>query len=593
MIALKELKLINFRSWKELHIKDFNKKGLCLISGINGSGKSSIRMAIEYLILDKTSDGISVEDMPRDASESCELFGRFDFDGKEVKITKYRSHTQFANQTHVEYDGDNSLTANDRRITQKNIEKLFDVTPPLLFTSTIFTVNSPSFVESLEADRKKLLYSILPLDVYNELYLVATGKTKLIKARIDKYNNDIVYTAETVQDLDAELSDLAVTHTGYRDNIKHEISLLRDQQDLCVPESATEIEDKIVELINNLVEVDVGFVDLIKNRMSKIQSQIQSLLSDRRYVQSNLDNISDGTCPILNINCKDLVDNSIKTAEKYEPELHSINNEIKSLRRKLELLKSDLDTAEKDLKQSMTTNSNIRMLEKAVFEIERNNDQKKERYKELETRCFVLGNQDNPYTDMIEKKTARRNELAETLHKMQDKVVELTTELEYCKYFEVAFSKAGIPNMKADGFLESIEYETNRYLSAVSDRMFVEIKGQTAVGNNLREKIDYNVRHPEKSITNYKSFSGGERQRVKVADLFAFHSLISKFNFIFLDEVLEGSIDTKGKVEILSLLRMKAQEVDSLLVVSHDDTIKDAFDNIMEVKNVDGISTLE
>lgn len=593
MIALKELKLINFRSWKELHIKDFNKKGLCLISGVNGSGKSSIRMAIEYLILDKTSDGISVEDMPRDTTESCTILGKFELDGKDVSITKYRNHDKYQNQTHVDYDGDTSLTTNDRRVTQKNIEELFKITPSLLFTSTIFTVGSPSFVESLEADRKKLLYNILPLDVYNELYLVTTGQVKLITSKIENAEVDIKYITKSLERINDELIELRGKKDTYHDVIRDEIKQLRGQQDICKPEKFDDIENTITTLTGKLVEVDREFEQLLLKKRGRLQTKFSTLEQDLRYVKNKLEDVSDGTCPVLNIKCKDLLNQSEETKLSCEQDYEVIEHELSELSIRMQTMDKDLDEIYQDTEYNKSITHKIQLSERQIERIKQDNSYKKKQYLELEDRIFNLGNKDNPFQELIKEKEEEFKAEEKRLVEQKETVIVLRNEIEYLKYFETAFSKAGIPNMKADGLLESIEQETNRYLSSVSNRLFVEITGQTVVGNNLREKIAYKVKHPDKSITNYKSFSGGEKQRVKVADLFAFHSLLSKFNFIFLDEVLEGSIDNKGKVEVLTLLKMKAKEVDSLLVVSHDDTIKDAFDNVMNVKNVNGISTLE
>ena len=73
MLALKELEFTNFKSWQKLHLTDLDRKGLFLIQGKNGCGKSSIRQGFEYLILDRTSDDLSVDELPRNKTEECTL----------------------------------------------------------------------------------------------------------------------------------------------------------------------------------------------------------------------------------------------------------------------------------------------------------------------------------------------------------------------------------------------------------------------------------------------------------------------------------------------------------------------------------------
>jgi DNA repair exonuclease SbcCD ATPase subunit len=594
MIALKELELTNFRSWKHLHIKDFDKKGLCLIRGKNGSGKSSIRMAIEYLILDKTSDGISVEDIPRNSSSSCTIIGVFEIDSKPVTITKYRNHTKFSNKTVVDYDGDTSLTANDRRITQKNIEGLFDVTSDILFTSTIFTVNSPSFVESLEADRKKLLYNILPLSVYSELYLVATGKSKLIKNKLEKTAYSIEYKAESLTALKQETKELKKKEEYHRDEVEHQIKQLKLAREEFTYESTEDLKDKIKELKTTAKEVDRSMLNNAELALRELQKKYTDLNYDKKYVKSHLASITDGTCPLLQVTCDKLQESAAETVNKYEPELERVQAEIDGVDVEINSVSTEISAIRRDEEYNTNLEYKVRDCSQKITKIEYANKEINSHIEAINNKISSLKEDtNNPYSVIVKENTSKIKTLTTDINKLRKSVKELEKKLEYYLYFEKAFSKAGIPNMKSDGFLNSIETETNRYLSSVSDRMFVKVTSQTEVGSELREKIQYKVLHPDKAITSYKSYSGGEKQRVKVSDLFAFHSLISKFNFIFLDEVLEGSIDTKGKAEILALLKLKSKEVNSLLVVSHDSTIKDAFDNVMEIKNINGVSVLE
>jgi len=131
-------------------------------------------------------------------------------------------------------------------------------------------------------------------------------------------------------------------------------------------------------------------------------------------------------------------------------------------------------------------------------------------------------------------------------------------------------------------------------LSRISDKMYVKIDSQKKIGTGeIREKVDYSVHHPDKTITNYHSYSGGERQRVRIADMMAFHTLLGRFDFLVLDEVLELSLDSSGKDNIIKLLRSKLEDVSSLFVISHDQEIKDSFNTYLNIEKIDGISRIK
>ena len=61
---------------------------------------------------------------------------------------------------------------------------------------------------------------------------------------------------------------------------------------------------------------------------------------------------------------------------------------------------------------------------------------------------------------------------------------------------------------------------------------------------------------------------------------------------MFLDEVLEGSLDIKGKENIIKLLRDKATEFGSMFVISHDFEITSRFENIIKVQKENGVSRI-
>jgi len=123
MIEFKELYLQNFRSWGELHIPNMDSLGLCTLQGDNGSGKSSIRQAIEYLLVDDISDGFPLDEIPKDANSQCMISCRLYVDGKGVSITKFRNHKKNGNSIKLLVDGQD-LSFSDRRDTQRKIEEL-------------------------------------------------------------------------------------------------------------------------------------------------------------------------------------------------------------------------------------------------------------------------------------------------------------------------------------------------------------------------------------------------------------------------------------------------------------------------------------
>jgi DNA repair exonuclease SbcCD ATPase subunit len=75
--------------------------------------------------------------------------------------------------------------------------------------------------------------------------------------------------------------------------------------------------------------------------------------------------------------------------------------------------------------------------------------------------------------------------------------------------------------------------------------------------------------------------------------MFAFNNLLGRFDFMVLDEVLELSLDTAGKEDVITLLKNKAKDTGTILCISHDSTIKDSFNSVLSVKLENEISYIE
>ena len=124
--------------------------------------------------------------------------------------------------------------------------------------------------------------------------------------------------------------------------------------------------------------------------------------------------------------------------------------------------------------------------------------------------------------------------------------------------------------------------------------MYITISSQKENKNkSMSEKIDVQIHHPDKTITSVGAYSAGQRQRVKIANLFALHHLISNLDFMILDESLEGSLDQEGKESIIELLKKQVTDVNTILVISHDDTVKNSFDNIIDIGMENGVSYIK
>jgi len=571
MIRFKELHLQNFRAWKELHLVDLNKRGLCSIEGENGSGKSAIRQAIEYLLTDDTSDAIDVDELPFNKDKDCIITGILDKDGHEVNITKYRNHYRELNKIIVSIDDDKSLSCPVRKDTQRNIEGLLGITSDYIYLSTIFSQNSTSFPSSKDSERKQFLYSCLDLSKYDGYQSSALSKVSLIEKEIESLNNDFLFSNRVIKDLQKSIGKLKIDEENFETNLSKEIDVLKEQRDALLFTVSIDIEDAepLEEEYNSLLE-----------REKELLEQKTSLTKDLISIKNKIKNIGTGTCSILDIFCE-------KLSVKVESITSVLKQDLDEVKIKLEGVTVDLSKV-KD--SAIKLKSFIDVNNKHKIEQARENSE----LEQLEQRIDKLSkNRDNPYTQVLKDQIQRVDEEIKKKADIEQKLAKLKIDILYPKFWIVGFGKSGIPNLKIEGILDDLESLTNKYLSYMTKSMLVKIDAQKELKStkDIREEISYKI-ISNRPITNYKSYSGGEKQRIRIADILAFNELLGKFDIMILDEVLELSLDDKGKSSVLDILREKANTLGSIFVISHSGIIKDKIDTTIKVKNVNGIAKL-
>lgn len=586
MIKLCELHLTDFRSWKDLNLTNLDNKGLWLIQGVNGSGKSSIRQAIEYLLIDDTAEGISADDLPREGSKECCIRGIFDRDGDVIGITKYRNHKKNKNKIELVLNGNDSLTHTDRRVTQKEIEKLLSVDKRSLLVSTIFSQYSSSFAEIQESDRKKILYNILGLDKYTVFCDRAKDEYNHIDEEIENKSEQIKKGVIESTELDNEFKEMEQKYEYFDKEKKDKIEKLEREKDELKEEDISEMKKRIDELRDKLITIDEEYIKELEKDESIFKDRINENNFKIREVESKIKNAGTGLCPVFNDECDRLIKKKDEAIKKYKPELEILKifneDESEKLNKILEKLK--IEKNKKESNQNII--DEVGSLRQKIELKNQLNKGIENRKKELDKRIQEINEEENPYKDLMKKLVGKLDSKEKEIKELDKKVKSLKDDIKYYEFWKEGFSPKGIPNLKSESFLDALETETNKVLSETGRGLMVTIGGQSELkSGEVREKISYLV-----NGVDYARFSGGERQRVRIADMFAFGRLISNINMLILDEALELSLDSAGIESVLKILRNESSRVGTIAVISHNQDLQDRFDNVLRIKKIGGVS---
>lgn len=595
MIKLKELSLSNFKSWISFTISDTH--GILFIVGSNGSGKSSLRHAIEYLLTDSISDDIAVSDIPFNSGSNCSIKGVFQKDDDVIEIIKYRNDKSHGNKIVLKINDNDSLTHSDRRDTQREIETLFGITKNSLLASTIFSQKSLSFPDASDSERKEILFHSLDLNKYKEYELRAKEKIKDLNDKVDYLNNQTRLKESEKEFKDQRLIEIKSQFKSFEILRRKKIAEQLLKKEELKKRDKSNLEKNYLDLNDKVGDKTVD--DLINKRYD-LNDKLNIVKGDLNSIESSINKYNSEVLSLNDLKCP-LMDNRCDLLDSYQQDnLPILKKNIDDLKEKRHLFVDKISIITDDIKQLEIKISNIKDLIKrrddikleinSIIEYNNSIDFKIET---IDSYIKELSEQSNPITkkhieDLIEEVFAIDEDIFLLIAK-RNNYREL---LNYYKYWEVGYSRKGIPSMKTDSYLEKIENEINKNLSLISNDIFVSIDAQSELASGeTREKISFNIyKTASGQSTSYNSLSSGEKQRIKLANLFAFATVIGKFSFIFLDEVLELSLDESGKAEIINLLKKKEKDFDSIFIISHDTQIINNFNNILKIKSVNGVS---
>jgi exonuclease SbcC len=159
------------------------------------------------------------------------------------------------------------------------------------------------------------------------------------------------------------------------------------------------------------------------------------------------------------------------------------------------------------------------------------------------------------------------------------------------KTLERAFGKDGVPALLIEQALPEIQSRANELLERLSDgAMSVRFETQSAYKDkkrdDLKETLDILISDGA-GVRDYDLFSGGEAFRVNFAIRLALSEVLShrkgaRLQTLVIDEGF-GSQDAQGRQRLIEAINAVRGDFAKVLVITHLDELKDAFQTHIEV----------
>ena len=635
MVKFKYVKMNNFMAIKEAEL-ELDNQGLILIEGVNktndsfdsnGSSKSTLVSSITYALYGKTEKGLKADDVVNKyEKKNTSVILSFNIGEDNYRVERYRKHKEFKNKVKL-FCNDKEITGSTNDVTDKQIQDLFGIDFNTYVNAIIYGQGDiPMFSQATDKGKKEILESITKVEVYKKAQDVAKEKVKEVEEQQNKEQQEIEklgYQKELKQEqFDKEVSK----YNQVMEQKKQEEETFKQRQEE-YNNKVKELDEQINTLKQNIPEIEnTEFIfsdnynkakegiELIKNNINDKLMPVwnQEELSERvvdqeiRSIQSKINQLdTNDHCPV----CGSPIDNSHKVKEKENMETQ-ISQEQEKLKQhkenkqKIEDKKRELETKINQLEQMMKEED----LQKQNHdrEIQKQYQQQQEVYNnisQLENSKSGLQKptlNDYSYIEKPDEKLYKKeqNDIDKAIDKHKDKVVQLETKKNKYSNAVDAFGNKGIRSVVLDFITPFLNERANEYLQTLSGSD-IEIEFQTQVKNSkgeLKDKFDVIVKNSNGGES-YKANSAGEQKRIDLSISFAIQDLIMSkddisTNIALYDECFDG-LDTIGCENVVKLLKDRLKTVSTIFVITHSESLKPLFENVITIVKEDGVSRLE
>lgn len=622
-------------------------KGLVLIQGVNqddtsatsnGVGKSSIPDALCWALYgvtarDETGDAVVNNTAKKDCSVAVLLQ-----DGDTVyRITRYRKHKEFKNQTVVEAatDDDESapvwvnLSKGTEKETQEVINGIMGCSIDV-FRAAIYAGQEemPDLPKMTDKQLKMLIEEAAGVERLEGAYLKAREKWSGAKSQLDKHTFDLNALNSRITALTAQRVEYAAAHLDHEETRKgrHEgylgnaTSIKADMlktagiiKSLNEDALTTEAAELDAQLAKNAVVVSgerelVAAVTRASQVLTRAQGTAEASARAAKQIKAVIDNAAEEMkkpCPecgkphtedelaeyvaiqkgklVSQVERAKLDQGAVAAATRTHADAEESLVKYRSKMPDVSVVSArrrEITLAQSAIKGHK---SDLQLLKK---DFDRNN--------ELAAQALTDKNPHEASVGLLKGQIAA---LETQVVEVQATITVDQANVALYENVTKVFGPAGVRAHILDSVTPMLNERTSDYLSALSDGNITAVWStlSTTAKGELKEKFNIDVEN-EKGAKTFKGLSGGEKRKVRLATMLALQDLVasraSKPIELWIGDEIDDALDTAGLERLMGVLENKARERGTVLVISHNE-LRDWIDNVVTVTKSGGLSVIE
>ena len=542
-IQFTKVRYKNIMSVGNLFIEiDFADSKTTLISGSNGSGKSSMLEAIIFALYGKPFRKINKPQLINSINQK-DLLVELEFTIGSARYIVRRGMKPAVFE--IWKDGEllnKDAAARDYQVyLEQNILKM-----SFKSFSQIVILGSATYVPFMElpaGQRREIIEDLLDIQVFSTMNLLLKERIGDNKLQISEnnYANDLLNTKiESAKEHNEEIQKIKKT----------EVRKLRDK----VAENITKIEEDRIEiekLEQTITETGEAIVD--KAKQKKLLEQVKTLTYELQSKQNNFIKeikfySGHDNCPT----CKQGIEHSFKESVVKG---HSEKNE--------ELIKG----LEQLMEKKTVVEDRLAVISNVEDEIQKLHNKANEHRLSVKLSMNQLKNYrvelENAEREVEEIDQSKITDFINELKVLQGTQTELYNKRETLGVVASMLKDGGIKTSIIRTYIPIMNKIINQYLSEFE--LFVDF--------NLDENFNETIKSRFRDAFSFASFSEGEKMRITLSILFTWRALAKirnsvSTNLLVMDETLDGASDSDGIEALIDILH-KMNGNDNIFVISH------------------------
>jgi DNA repair exonuclease SbcCD ATPase subunit len=569
----------------------------------NGAGKTNLLKAIGWCIFGQTPESEIADDVIREGAKRARVILKLE-GGWKICRERYKGAPRLTLSRNGE------TIRGKRTEIQERIDKLIGMSWRAFLNTTYYASrDNRRFVhpETSNADRHEILFNILAGHVYAEALEWVKEQAKKYTLEIQALESDITEAKAKIEAFD--LSRLKARRKAWEGQRKARLDAIRGRRRELAEEArqkapsakrVAKLERELLDARKRFRRAEVASMkanDLAKelapalDNASRLRATIQANEKANQERQAGLSRLRKlDKCPtcqrsLKGANAAEHLDEMGATIgaqaeqlSKWKVELSELEKEIEKRTTDIQELRSqDLSGIVNEIQGLETDRAALRYAKNQARQI-------LSEYKARKVDLESVKSEPNPYDEELDVAREGRRKAKDTIAVARGEIERLSLELAHWEFWKKGFSASGLPSFVLDGVMPELTERANHYLETLSDGsisvLFSTQRELTSAKGEYRDEID--VTWTIEGVAK-RNPSGGQWRKIEIATDLALMDLAlaqdsGGLDFLALDEVLDGGLDSVGRSRLLTLLHDIRKQKGTIFVVSHDADLAGVFD---------------